>query len=299
MEIRNLITFVRLSELGSFSRTAQQLGYSQSAVTMQIRQLEEELHTPLFERIGRQTRLTPAGKRLLPYALQILECVRQAREIEKEPETISGPLCLGTCESFAASVLPVLVEDFHQSCPQVELRVVTPPEAELFQLLKQNDIDILLFVDEPVSDPAWIKVAEKKEKFVFVAATGASIAEETGISLEKILEEPMVLTEKGISYRRLLDQRLAARGLEARPFLEIGNTDVILDFVRYGQAVSFLPEYVVAKALKAGELVVLEVEETPVEMEIQLVYHRNKYLTPQMSVLLDILADSLQDRETK
>ena len=72
MEIRNLVTFVRIAETQNFSRTAEQLGYSQSAVTMQIKQLEGDLHVQLFERIGRRIKLTEAGERLLPYALDIM-----------------------------------------------------------------------------------------------------------------------------------------------------------------------------------------------------------------------------------
>lgn len=78
MEIRNLVTFVRIAEVQNFSKTAEQLGYSQSVVTMQIKQLEDQLHTQLFERIGRQVRLTQAGERLLPYALDILNAVQKA-----------------------------------------------------------------------------------------------------------------------------------------------------------------------------------------------------------------------------
>ncbi len=79
MEIRNLITFVRIAEIQNFSKTAEQLGYSQSAVTMQIKQLESELHTQLFERIGKQIKLTQAGERLLPYALEIIGSIRSGK----------------------------------------------------------------------------------------------------------------------------------------------------------------------------------------------------------------------------
>ena len=81
MEIRNLATFVRIAEIQSFSKTAEQLGYSQSAVTMQIKQLEKELNVVLFDRIGKQVRLTQAGDRLLPCALDILNSVRMADRI--------------------------------------------------------------------------------------------------------------------------------------------------------------------------------------------------------------------------
>ena len=96
MEIRNLVTFVRIAQTQTFSRPAEQLAYSQSAVTMQIKQLEGELRTQLFERIGKQVKLTQAGERLLPYALGILKAVRQAEEIAREPAQIAGKLRIGT-----------------------------------------------------------------------------------------------------------------------------------------------------------------------------------------------------------
>ena len=92
MELRNLITFVRIAEVQNFSKTAEQLGYSQSAVTMQIKQLEQELHTQLFERIGKQAKLTQAGERLLPHALDILNSVRKAETVAQEPKQIPGRL---------------------------------------------------------------------------------------------------------------------------------------------------------------------------------------------------------------
>ena len=98
MEIRNIITFVRIAELQNFSKAARQLGYSQSAVTMQIKQLEEELNAQLFDRIGKHIRLTQAGQRLLPHALEILDGVRRAQGITREPEEVSGRLRIGTAE---------------------------------------------------------------------------------------------------------------------------------------------------------------------------------------------------------
>ena len=91
---------MRIAEVQNFSKTAEQLGYSQSAVTMQIKQLENELQVPLFERIGKQARLTQAGERLLPYALEILDSIRKAESIVQDPEKIAGKLRIGTCESL-------------------------------------------------------------------------------------------------------------------------------------------------------------------------------------------------------
>lgn len=289
MEIRNLMTFVRIAEIQNFSKTAEQLGYSQSAVTMQIKQLEAELHAQLFERIGKQVKLTQAGERLLPHALEILDSVRKAERISQEPEQISGKLRIGTCESLVISMLPPVILEMSQLCPHVEISTHTALVPDLFQMLRQNDIDILYFLDEKHDSPEWIKVSERPEKIFFVASAEFSLAGRTRIPLERLLEEPLFLTEKGISYRYAMEQLLAAKGYELHPFWEVGNTDVITRFLLKNKGISFLPEYVVHDYLEQGDLVVLDTECNDIIMWSQLAYHRNKYMTPQMNLFLDLM----------
>lgn len=294
MEIRNLITFVRIAEVKNFSKVAEQLDYSQSAVTMQIKQLEAELHTQLFERIGKQVKLTPAGERLLPHALNILGSVRQAESIVQEPEEISGKLCIGTCESYVISMLPPVIMEFSEIYPHVEISIHTALVPNLFQMLRQNDIDILYFLDEKVYFPEWIKVFEKPEKIHFVASANSELAGEKKIPLERLLQEPLFLTEKGISYRYAMEQALAEKGYGLRPFLEVGNTDVITRFLLKNKGISFLPEYVVHNYVKNGQLVILETECEDIVMWSQIVYHRNKYVTPQMHLFLELMLKYIQ-----
>lgn len=289
MEIRNLITFVRIAEVQNFSKSAEQLGYSQSAVTMQIKQLEDELHTQLFERIGKQVRLTQAGERLLPYALDILNLIRKAENIEQEPERIFGKLRIGTCESYVISILPPVIMEFGEICPHVEISTHTALVPDLFQMLRQNDIDILFFMDQRIYFPEWVKVSEQPEKIFFVASSNSVLAGKKHISIERLLQEPLYLTEKGISYRYAMEQSLAAKGYELHPFLEVGNTDVITRFLLKNKGISFLPEYVVRDYLKDGRLTVLDTECDEIVMWSQLVYHRNKCVTPQMNLFIELM----------
>ena len=289
MEIRNLMTFVRIAEIQNFSKTAEQLGYSQSAVTMQIKQLETELHAQLFERIGKQVKLTQAGERLLPHALEILNTVRKAERISQEPEQISGKLRIGTCESLVISMLPPVILEMSQLCPHVEISTHTALVPDLFQMLRQNDIDILYFLDEKHDSPEWIKVSERPEKIFFVASVESSLAGQSRIPIERLLEEPLFLTEKGISYRYAMEQLLAAKGYELHPFWEVGNTDVITRFLLKNKGISFLPEYVVHDYLEQGDLIVLDTECNDIIMWSQLAYHRHKYVTPQMNLFLDLM----------
>lgn len=296
MEIRNLMTFVRIAEVKNFSKSAMQLGYSQSAVTMQIKQLEDELHTQLFERIGKQVRLTQAGERLLPYALDILNLVRKAENIEQEPEHISGKLRIGTCESYVISILPAVIMEFSEICPHVEISTYTAFVTDLFQMLRQNDIDILFFMDQRIYFPEWVKVSEQPEKIFFVASSNSALAGKKHISIDRLLQEPLYLTEKGISYRYAIEQSLAAKGYELHPFWEVGNTDVITRFLLKNKGISFLPEYVVRDYLKDGQLTILDTECDEIVMWSQLVYHRNKYVTPQMKLFMNLILKHIQNK---
>lgn len=289
MEIRTLLTFARIAETGSFSKTAEQLGYSQSAVTMQIKQLEGDLRVQLFERLGKRVKLTQAGERLLPYALEVLDVVQRAESIAREPEEILGPLRIGTSESFVISVLPPVFAEFQRLCPHVEVRVQTALVADLFQKLRQNEVDLLYFLDERFYFPEWIKVFERERPIHFVASAQSDLAGEKKIPLERLLREPLYLTEKGVSYRYAVEQALAEKGVELHPCLEIGNTSVITRFLLQNRGISFLPEYVVRDELDSGRLVILNTECPEIKMWSQLVYHRSKYVTPQMRAFIALL----------
>lgn len=289
MEIRNLITFVRITEVRNFSKTAEQLGYSQSAVTMQIKQLEAELQVQLFERIGKKAKLTQAGQRLLPYALDILSAAGKAESIAREPEQISGKLRIGTCESYVISVLPPVFMEMGERCPGVEISTHTAPVPDLIDMLRQNDIDILYFLDEKLYFPEWIKVMEQPENIYFVSSSSSPLARMKKIPISRLVEEPLYLTEKGISYRYAMEQALAAAGYELHPRLEVGNTDVITRFLLKNKGISFLPEYVVKDDVAEGRLAILDTECPRIVMWSQLAYHRNKYVTPQMKLFLEFM----------
>ena len=296
MEIRTLITFLRVAELRSFSHAAVQLGYSQAAVTIQIRQLEEELGVQLFERIGKKVRLTEEGRSLIPRAIDVMNAVRAVRDMGRgdEPE---GQLRLGTAESLLISVLPPVMMEFCRRCPKVEFSTCTDMVTGLFDMVRQNDIDVLYFLDRRTNFPEWVKVAERRERALFVTSPANPLARERHISVERLLMEPLLLTEKGVSYRYAMEQELAAAGQEIRPVLETGNTDILTQMLLKNMGVSFLPEFVVRNYLADGRLAALDTVCPEIEMWSQLVYHRNKLVTPQMEIFLDLMKKNMESRE--
>ena len=296
MEIRTLITFLRVAELRSFSRSAAQLGYSQAAVTIQIRQLEEELGVQLFERIGKKVRLTEEGRNLIPRAIDVMNAVRAVRDLGRGDEP-AGQLRLGTAESLLISVLPPVMMEFCRRCPKVEFSTCTDMVTGLFDMVRQNDIDVLYFLDRRTNFPEWVKVAERRERALFVTSPANPLAKERHISVERLLMEPLLLTEKGVSYRYAMEQEPAAAGQEIRPVLETGNTDILTQMLLKNMGVSFLPEFVVRDYLADGRLAALDTVCPEIEMWSQLVYHRNKLVTPQMEIFLDLMKKNMESRE--
>lgn len=186
-------------------------------------------------------------------------------------------------------MLPAVIMEINRLCPRMEISTYTALESDLFQMLRQNDIDILYFLDHKIYFPEWVKVSERPEKVFFVASSHSALAGKKKIPIERLLQEPLYLTEKGVSYRYAVEQSLAAKGYELHPFWELGNTDVITRFLLKNKGISFLPEYVVQDYIEDGQLVVLDTECDEIVMWSQLVYHRNKFVTPQMKLFIELM----------
>ena len=123
MEIRNIATFVKIVEYNNFTKAAESLGYSQAAVTAQIKSLEKELGIPLFDRIGRGIALTEEGKTFLPYALDVLNAEEAARNSVQPAKDLAGTLQICSPSSFATGPLPDLLRQFQGLHPQVDVTV--------------------------------------------------------------------------------------------------------------------------------------------------------------------------------
>lgn len=291
MELRNMKTFLRVAELQSFTRAAEELGYSQSTVTVQIKQLEQELDVLLFERIGKNVRLTEPGRIFRNHAREILHAVDLVKPAIGGAQQASGYLRIGTVDSLCINRMPQVLKEFRKHCPLVETVVKTGSNEALYDMLQKNEVDLIYFLDRRQYRDDWVKVMEKEEKAYFVAAVDHPLAKSGLVTLTEILAEPLILTEKGMSYRRSLEVVVAREELELKPVLEMANTDIIVNLVSNNAGVTYFPEFIFDKYVKTGELAVIPCDIDAESVWSQLVYHRDKLMTPQMKVCMDILQD--------
>lgn len=285
MDIRNLNTFMQVAELGSFTKAARQLGYSQSTVSFQIRQLEEELKVSLFDRINHTVLLTEKGREVLEYAHRVDRMTMELKEAMQQGQRASGHIRLGMADSLCDSMLGKSFGNFREQYPGITLKIITAGTEEMFQLLDHNEVDAILTLDAPVRNREYRVVQQERVDVHFVAGVRAW-PEEVSISLQELAKHPFILTEKGMSYRRLLDEKLAELSMEIVPVLEIGNTERICSLVEQGAGFSFLPDYVTCGPVRKGKLKRLPVEGFPVQVWKQLIHHRDKWVSPALESVL-------------
>ena len=290
MDTKNLTTFIYVAELRSFTKAADRLGFSQSTVSFQIKQMENELGCQLFERINHTVQLTEKGREVLEYAHQINRMTRELKDSMKE-ETASGYIRLAMADSLCTSLLSRDFLHFRELYPNIALKIIAAGTEEMFRLMNHNEADAILTLDNHIYNTEYRILQEEKVRTFFVSGSDTEIASASSLSIEKLLLQPFILTEKGMSYRRLLEEKLAELSLEIQPVLEIGSTELICSLVEQGAGISFLPEYVIKDRVKAGTLVCLPVSGLEIHVWKQLLYHRNKWVSPQMEKVLQYCVD--------
>lgn len=292
MEIRQVQSFVHVARFGSFSRAAETMGYSQSAITVQIRLLEEELGTKLFDRMGKKVSLTPQGKRFLEHANRILYEMNRTIMAMNEDRELENPLHIGTIESLCTAKFPRILSQFHTLYPKVNIQITLDSPEKLIRMMEHNELDLIYILDTPRWNKEWIKVMEAAEPIVFAASVNSEFALRKEMVLQDILGEPFFLTEKNANYRQALDQHLALGNRTLDPVLEISDTEFIIKMVERNDGLSFLPYFAVEKYIRSGRIAMLDVTDIDISMYRQIFYHKNKYKTREMSEFIRLITES-------
>lgn len=290
MDLRSLNTFIQVAELNSFSRAADKLGYAQPTVSFQIKQLESELSVQLFDRIGHTICLTDDGRALLTYAQQICHLADEmisgkARDLEP-----SGHVRIAMADSMCAPLVLAKFAMFHELYPSISVKITTAGTDELFALLDHNEVDLVCTLDSHIYNTSYVICSEEKIGVHFVCSSDNPLASNKDIKIVDLVKEPFLLTEKGMSYRRLLDEKLAQSSLEIDPILELGSADIICKLVEEDAGLSFLPDYVTERAVKSEKVTRLDVEDIKVDLWKQILYHKDKWVTAPMRAVLEYLS---------
>ena len=287
MDFTHLKSFVMAAQTLNFSTAAEILGYSQSTITIHIQHLETELDCMLFERMGRKVYLSQDGQRFYPHAVNLLTQAQVIKSTMKEDQHPQGVVRIGTVESLSHFIFPSFIHELNIQYPHIQIITSFGTTQELQQLLLQNQLDIILTVDYLIHAQDWVSHCQILQEFCFVAANKYRQLQKR-LSLEALTHEPFILTQKA-SYRFELEQILASQNLAISPIVEISDPITIVNILKQGTGISFLPTFTVMDALQAKEIIRIPINLQVDSIYIQLFNHHSKIITPSIQVVLDIL----------
>ncbi len=284
MDIADLKIFEAVARLGAMNRAAAELHTVQSNVTARIRLLEAELGTALFRRHARGVELTPAGLRLLPYALQAQRLAEEARRAVRDDGTPRGTLVIGSLETTAAVRLSDRLASYVAAYPEVDLTLRTGTSAELVQDVLEHRLEGA-FVCGPAEHPALEQRQVFREELVLV--TAATATAETAGGLLQTGNLRLVVLRAGCSYRQRLEDVLARRGIVAPRLLEFGTIEAILGCVAAGLGVTLLPRRLVAQAQHATRVKAHELPTRDALVETLFIRRRDTALSSPLRAFLE------------
>lgn len=247
MDLADLATFRAVASSRSMTRAAEALGTVQSNVTQRIRRLEARLGGALFDRGRGGITLTPAGRRLLPYAERIDLLVGEAAAAVRDDGTATGPLRLGSLETTAALRLPGLLAGFVEAYPAVDVSVETGTAVELLASVRAGRVD-LAFVPAPIEGDDLVSQVVVTEELVLVTPPAAP-----GLAMLAGARIKILVLRVGCAYRARLE-RLVAGASGTPQVMEFGTLDGILGCVSAGLGITLLPRGVVAPWQRDGRV---------------------------------------------
>lgn len=290
MDFKNIQTFIKVAELKSFSLAALELGYSQSAVSTQITNLEKELGHLLFDRIGHKIALTANGVIFLQYTQNIQLLTEELKaQLNGCTDEISGTIRIAMADSICTSIFPKILTGFQKQYSNVKIVIKTGVTSDMFTLLNHNEVDIVCTLDLKIQRPDIVILKESPVNANFYISSNHPLAGKTNTTISDIKQYPIYLTEENISYRKYLDHIIAEIDEFIIPTYEIGNVQVIKELILNSFGIGFIPDFVVAKELSEKSILPISNPNFLVTIWKQLICHRGKALTPAMNALINFI----------
>ena len=254
LDLKQLRALLAIAESGSVTRAAEMLHIVQPAVSRQLRLLEEDLGTPLFERGSRGMALTEAGHILVDYARRALHELDRARaEIQPSAQSISGLVAVGVVPSAADPLAGELVGSVQRTHPDIRLRISMGLTSHLQQWLERGEIDVAIMYDTKPSSALDVEPLLEDDLWL-VGPPSLHLSAACPVPLRELERRPMVLPSPAHALRGLVEHALAVRGVSISITAETNSMQIQKDLVARGFGLTVLPSGAVAKDIARGEL---------------------------------------------
>jgi DNA-binding transcriptional LysR family regulator len=292
MDLRRLEIFVKVAELGSFSRAGDALFLTQPTISEHIRALEDELGVQLLDRLGRGTVPTRAGRLLLGYAQRMLALGREARQaIDHFQGRMTGELVVGGSTIPGEYVLPALIGQFKRKYPEISTCLLIGSSQQVSDWVEEGRVEVAV-IGAPPATRALESAALMADELVVIVPADHPWARRAAVDLASLMKEPFLVRERGSGSREALERALRDHGVELSAFRlagEMGSTQAVKQAVRAGVGVSLVSRRAVRDECRANLLVCLTVEGLAVTRAFYRVTHRDRSRSPLAQAFVEFL----------
>ena len=299
MSDRRLQVFYSVARHLSFTKAAEALHMTQPAVTFQVRQLEEQFNTRLFDRTHNRINLTEAGDRVYHYAKQIFELYsRMEGEVRELTGEVSGVVILGASTTIAEYMLPSLLGAFKRKFPDVVIRLRVSNTDGIVTMVEENEIDLGV-VEAPVSNKSLVVEICRVDTLVAVLPPEHELAGRASLPVADVLKYPFITREEGSGTREVTFDYLRGAGLEPANLtvvMELGSPESIKGSIEAGMGISILSRSTIDKELQLGTLTCVELDPR-LERPFSFVHQKQKFRVRAIEELLEFARRYCRDED--
>lgn len=295
MDLRQLEMFRAVAEEGTFTKAAKRVHVTQSAISRQIKLLEEELGSVVLHRGQKRVALTQSGDLLLKTVHRVQrELQETVSQIAETRSLHRGSLSLAGGMTVCMYILPPVLKKFRALYPAVELSVTSAATATVLDSLRRHELDLALLTLPIVADDLEV-VPALREEMVLVTAPGHPLSRRRPVAPEDLSQHPLILYESGSNTRRVIDDFFLEEKVTARVAMETENVEIIKAMVSNGLGVSIIPFAAAAKDVRAGRLAYSRLRGRKLFRETGWVYMKSDYTPKTVSEALRVF-DMVKDK---
>lgn len=251
MDLRQLEIIRAIAETGSFTAAGHKLHVSQSAISRQILLLEDELKEPVFLRVGRRIRITPAGESLLQLSHRVFQDLKDTTAgITDSQESLRGTVRLLGGMTVCLYVFPPLLTELKRQHPEIDLKLTAGSSERCIQQLRSGAGDLALLT-LPVDQPDLVTVPVLEEELLIVTAAKHPLSKKRKVLPQDLVGQPFVLFEPGSNTRRAVDEFFMTARIEPQIVMETENVEIIKSMVSAGLGITLIPYAAIARDVRA------------------------------------------------
>ncbi|MBM7570038.1 LysR family transcriptional regulator [Aquibacillus albus] len=286
----NLIVFVNVAEQESFSRAANLLHMTPSAISLNIKSLEKKLEVKLFDRTNKYVRLTTAGEILYEHAKEILYKYTHVKHLlEDLNQSPTGPISIGAAYTFGEYFLPNILFAFHKMYPKILPDIKILNSKRVSRRIDNHELDVGFVVGDVFEEGDRVITPFSQDKMVLVVPYNHPLTQKRHLDFRQLEEETWIIREEGSGTRKVTNRLFSQLGISPNRIMSFGSSQTIKKSVALGLGISYLSEFVVKEEVSLGKLTSIELKDYPNTGKFSIMTNKTKIQSRPTNIFLDFL----------